>query len=114
MTKRAYIAGPMRGYPHYNFPAFDSAVLELHAMDIHGISPADLDRLIYGWADHPPPGIEFTPEDTDNMLARDFAVIRELTPGTDFIYMLKGWEQSKGATAEYQYAIYRGLEVILQ
>jgi hypothetical protein len=39
-----YIAGPMRGYDKFNFPAFDAARDRFTAMKWHVISPADIDR----------------------------------------------------------------------
>lgn len=39
-----YLAGPMRGRPHYNFAAFDRARDRLLALGHAVISPADLDR----------------------------------------------------------------------
>jgi hypothetical protein len=40
---RVYIAGPMRGIPEFNFPAFDAAARG-RAMGLEIISPAELDR----------------------------------------------------------------------
>ncbi len=39
-----YIAGPMSGYPQYNFPAFDEARDELRENGWQVVSPADMDR----------------------------------------------------------------------
>jgi len=46
MTKKVvFIAGPMRGYKDYNFPAFDRAERILRNMGYHPVSPAVMDRL---------------------------------------------------------------------
>ena len=44
MSKRLYIAGPMRGIPQYNFPVFDAARDKAIALGWDAVSPADLDR----------------------------------------------------------------------
>src|SRR5262245_23383467 len=44
--KKIYIAGPMRGYPSYNFPAFDEAEAALTAGGWRVLSPAAMDRAI--------------------------------------------------------------------
>ena len=38
-----YIAGPMTGYPRFNFDAFDAARDDLRSDGYDVISPADLD-----------------------------------------------------------------------
>lgn len=45
-SRRAYIAGPMRGYDRFNFPAFDAAKDRLIEMGWDVVSPADLDRAV--------------------------------------------------------------------
>ncbi len=42
--RTVYIAGPMRGYTHFNFPAFDGARDLGKSLGWKVISPADLDR----------------------------------------------------------------------
>lgn len=107
---KIYIAGPMRGYENCNFDAFDSARDAITEAGDIAISPADMDRLYEGWGKYAPEGLEFTLEDCKRFMRRDLAVIEEC----DAIYMLIGWEQSKGATLEKAYADYLGLKVILQ
>ena len=41
-----YIAGPMRGYPRFNFDAFDAAQSHLESLGYRVISPAALDREV--------------------------------------------------------------------
>ena len=48
---RIYVAGPMRGFPLYNFPAFDAAAAELRRHGHTVISPADHDREM-GFNEH--------------------------------------------------------------
>ena len=114
MIRRAYLAGPMRGYPSYNFPAFDRARDLLASQGFIVISPADMDRLYEGWGEAPPEGIEFTPDECARFIRRDLEVLLTLTPEIDAIYMLRGWETSKGARAEKAVAEFRGLEVLYE
>lgn len=43
-TKTVYIAGPMRGLPRCNFPAFDAAERRLRRQGLAVINPAEEDR----------------------------------------------------------------------
>ena len=89
---RAYIAGPMRGYERYNFPAFDAAKDRLIMRGWEPVSPADLDREvgITGYSTDLPADFIY------GALRRDFAAIVTC----DAIVFLPGWEASSGAKAE--------------
>jgi hypothetical protein len=115
MTKRKiYIAGPMRGIPQFNFPAFDAAAKELRSYGWEVTSPADLEReaafdpstlpIDHDWSKVP----EWF--SLDDAIERDLRAIRE----ADAIYMLKGWEQSMGAKAEKSIAEWREIKVMYQ
>lgn len=113
--KTIYIAGPMRGIKHFNFPAFDAARDHLKDRGWNTISPADLDRAIgfyekafpddYDWID-----LKKADFDLNDAVDRDVKAIKECQA----IYMLKGWEKSKGATAEKALAEWLGLEVLYE
>lgn len=94
---RIYLAGPMRGYTDLNFPAFDSAKKKWELWGYEVISPADLDRK-EGCTDN------------RGYVKRDVAAI--LT--CDSIYLLKGWEDSIGASAEYFLARWIGLNILIE
>ena len=96
-----YIAGPMTGYPEYNFPAFDQARNDLER-DWNVISPADMDREIGFEVTH-----EVTPEFLRDAMRRDIDAIMHV----DALYALAGWENSKGASAEVALAKWRGIPV---
>lgn len=98
-----YIAGPMRGYPNYNFPAFHNAekVLEL---DYNVLSPARADELDGFDASKTH---EFTQADMMVFIRRDFEMIAR----ADAIAVLPGWEKSTGATAEVALAKWKGIPV---
>lgn len=102
---KIYIAGPMRGFPKFNFPAFDGARDRLSQKGWEVISPADLDREV-GFdetEDSAQPSKEFL----DEALVRDVQGILK----SDAMYMLSGWEKSTGATAEYWLARWRHIPI---
>jgi len=115
MTPTIYVAGPMRGKRFFNFPAFDSAKSELQMRGFRVVSPADLDRAIgfdpenlgsdYDWSDPSKCGFSMTAA-----IDRDVAALRKC----DAIYMLRGWESSKGAIAEKALAEWMELTVLYQ
>lgn len=109
---RIYIAGPMRGIAMYNFPAFDAARDKLRAQGWDPINPADLDRSIgfdplalpadWDWTQIPP-GFDFA-----LCRKRDIEALETCAA----IYMLPGWERSKGARAERAHAEWAGMRVM--
>lgn len=103
-VKTIYIAGPMRHYPQFNFPAFDAARDAFTADGWRVISPADIDRE-HG-IDPNTPRV-FSAAECRELARRDIAAILE----SDAIAMLPGWERSAGASAELAVAKWIGLEV---
>lgn len=109
-----YIAGPMRGYKHFNFPTFDEAQVRLEAAGFEVINPAEMDRQCgedpytypddFDWA-----GSTLTTCTVREVFLRDTSVICR---DADAIYLLPGWEDSKGAQAELALAKALGLFVI--
>ena len=95
MGYKVYIAGPMSGYEEFNFPAFNRAeeLLQETYGYKHVINPAKL---------HPTtdlPWAEFLKQD-----------LRELIT-CDAVFLLKGWEKSRGATLEAFVAYVLGLRL---
>jgi len=114
---KLYLAGPMRGYPKFNFPAFDFAAAKLRSQGFEVFSPADNDRQRMG--DKP-----FSSNDTGDeiKLEKDtgFNIRQALTDDThyicvhaDGIALLPGWEKSSGAKAEHALAEALGHTVII-
>ncbi|MCX7429346.1 MAG: DUF5664 domain-containing protein [Planctomycetia bacterium] len=101
-----YIAGPMRGYPQYNFPAFHGAAEEWSDLGWGVIDPAALDEAQ-----------GFNPEtddvqDAGDFMKRDIDCIMGLdVENGDGLAVLPGWEKSIGARAEVALARWRGLPV---
>lgn len=83
---RIYIAGPMTGLPDFNYPAFNAAAAQLRAQGLHVENPAEHGTVEGAeWGDY---------------LRYDIG--RVATCGA--IYLLKGWENSKGAQLEVHIA----------
>lgn len=112
--RRIYIAGPMRGHFQFNFDAFDSARDHLKEHGWNVVSPADLDRENGFDPSRLPDNFDWmtVPDDfnLEDAIRRDVEAILQC----DAIYMLKGWEDSKGATAEKSLAEWRRIEVMYE
>ena len=106
MPKKIYIAGPMTGYPQYNFTAFLDAEEDLTAKGWEVLSPArmDIDR---GFNPIEDPTAVFTDDMLQDAIIRNIAAILEF----DAIAMLNNWSESKGAKAEYYVARWAGLKI---
>lgn len=99
-----YLAGPMRGYPLFNFPAFLMAARVLTARGFEISSPAEKD-LEAGFDPSLP--IEGQKFDVGAAFRWDFeAVVKSRG-----IVLLPGWERSTGAKAERLVAQLSELEV---
>lgn len=117
MEKRlkVYVAGPMRGKPYFNFPAFDTASAELREAGFDPVSPAEMDRDVgfdpetfaedFDW--HDLGACEF---DLHLAIDRDVAALKKC----DAIYLLRGWEKSRGSLAEKAMAEWLDLAVMYQ
>lgn len=112
---KIYLAGPMRGYSQFNFPAFDAAAEKLRAEGHEVFSPAERDRKKYGdnCAANNATGDE-------KQFEKEFGgTIREclgvdlawICAEAEAIALLPGWENSKGARAEAATAYALGLQV---
>jgi len=109
---RVYIAGPMRGYEKFNFPAFDAARDLALSLGWEPISPADLDRDS-GFHEDAAPMEALGPEITRQFVDRDTTALLSLrSEHGDAIALLPGWEKSTGAVAEFFVARWLGLRVL--
>lgn len=114
--KRIYVAGPMRGIPEFNFPAFNAAAANLRAEGWTVFNPAEKDNERHGTDIS-----KGNATGDESIAAKDhgFNLREALALDLDFICrqadaigMLPGWERSKGATAEHATAVALGLHVI--
>ena len=97
---KLYLAGPMRGLPMHNFPAFDLAAAQLRALGHEVFSPAEHDREI-GYD----PAVLPTRQQLQQMMRWDLERVME----SEGVAFLPGWEQSRGASMERAVAHFLGL-----
>ena len=111
---KIYLAGPMRGIPNFNFPAFDYAAHKLRNQGYAVFSPADHDRSTDPRIENNPTGDERLAEQTTGFTIRDAlaADTHWICREADAIALLPGWEKSSGAKAEHALALALGLTVI--
>lgn len=114
---KIYLAGPMRGIPEFNFPAFNSAAAELRAYGHEVFNPAERDNERHG-TDISKGNVNGDEAHASAQhgfslrvaLGEDLAWI---TSQADAIALLPGWEQSTGAASERATAVALGLEIIV-
>lgn len=104
MIHKVYVSGPMRGYPEFNFPAFKMASLKLRCAGHTVFNPAEKDEEKYG-----PELATNNPTGDEALSSHDFGFnLREALASdcewicmtATAIFMLRGWQKSKGAIAE--------------
>jgi hypothetical protein len=90
-VKKLFISGPMTGLPDDNFPAFNFASYQLRAVGVRVENPAENPAQ----------------PDWQSYLRQ---AIRQLSY-CDGVWLLQGWEDSRGAQLEHEIAIRLGLPV---
>lgn len=105
MTKSVYIAGPMTGYPEFNFPLFNTVAAKLRADGWTVYNPAEKESE---------KGLDKEARVTGDARKAiengfDFREVYlwdiEKVINSDAIYMLPGWESSPGAVGEHSVAV---------
>lgn len=94
-----YLAGPMSGYPEYNFPLFEAVTAVLHSAKISILSPHEIDH-------------GETPETRGSLPYQTYidAGIKMLE-ACQGIILLPGWPQSSGSCNELSRSIDLGMPV---
>ena len=101
MRRTIYIAGQMAGLPYNNFPAFEEAERRLKECGWLPINPAHFNAVF---------GMDPTGKLLDAVCESERAAI----PHLDAIYLLKGWQKSKGAKRELEVALKHDLIVLVE
>jgi hypothetical protein len=101
--RKAYIAGPMRGYESFNFPLFNHVAAALRANGKIVFNPAEMD-VIDGFD---PDTADVVPDIADFM-ARDLPYVCRC----DEVWVLPNWIFSEGARLEVATAYALGKQII--
>lgn len=112
---KVYLAGPMRGIPKFNFPAFHKAAKKLRKQGYTVFNPAEKDTERHG-----------TDIGKDNPTGDEAKAVKDhgfnlrvalgddlewICKHADAVALLPGWRKSKGAKAEKATANALGLEI---
>jgi hypothetical protein len=110
---KLYVAGPMRGLPQLNFPAFYLAEGVFRSMGYEVLNPARMDdeKQVTTKDDVPEKGGPAGNEAWREMVRRDLDAVLV----ADAIALLKGWDRgSRGATAEAAVARWLNLPAYIE
>lgn len=97
---KVYLAGPMRGYPRFNFDAFAEARERLRSAGFEVLCPAE-NGLAMGFD----PDAPLDPQHLRDAFRWDVQAVLD----ADGLVLLPGWEQSEGASLEVHIATAIGL-----
>lgn len=98
MITTIYIAGPMRGYPNHNIPAFRAAASLFRERDFVVVSPVELGDVVGGQDSGWPP-IRFLRND-----------LQHITLHCNAMALLPGWQKSTGARCEASVGVTLGFQ----
>lgn len=100
-----YIAGPMTGCVDFNYPKFNTAAAALRKIGWIVKNPVEISET-FGTADE----IDANPTLLNRVLAAELEVVRHCAA----IYLLRGWERSRGARGELAEALRKGLQIFVE
>ena len=110
---KIYLSGPMTGIKHYNAPAFNDAEMLFRAYNWNDIiNPIKLDDPDPYTEEHRTGVWEC--KHRNRYLRRDLMLLADPQSKITHIYMLQGWEKSRGARLEKKIAEELGLHVVFQ
>ena len=101
---RIYVAGPMRGYPKFNYPKFNDYTESLRSVGWDVVNPVEIGAG-YGT----PEQINADPALLEAVMAAEILALKTC----DAIYLLDGWHKSEGALKELATAISYRLKIYL-
>lgn len=103
MVKKAYISGPITGMEYENAAAFGMASAIVKHYGMESLNPL---HIMHGDGTHKNPAYTH-----DDYIRED---IRLGLSKCDVIVLIPGWQHSKGACKELEWAQEHGLEILLQ
>lgn len=117
---RIYVSGPMTGHPDLNRPAFDAAAKRLRDEGHFVINPHDL-TMLFGTPQEVSDSFrclylgfsrsgQGTSELALYLIDAELAAVRSC----DAIYLLRGWNDSRGAKMELQEALKHNLKILVE
>ena len=111
---QCYLAGPMRGIPKFNFPAFFEAAAYLRDRGHKVFNPAarDIEKVGDDVCTSPTGNLKTAEKKGFNLREALAADTRWICLHADAIVLLPGWENSKGACAEKALGHALELEII--
>lgn len=95
--KRIYISGPITGIDNYQ-EKFKAAEEKLLREGYEPVNPASMGKELWNWMRY------------EEVMELDLCLLGMCSS----VYMLKGWEQSKGANREYGYALAKRMEILFE
>jgi hypothetical protein len=115
--RKVYVAGPMRGIPEFNFPAFNAAAAALRKIGCKVFNPAERDIERHKGVDISKgnaTGDEKQAAATYGFSLRDALGddLAFICKYADAVALLPGWQNSKGAKAEHATADALGLVIV--
>lgn len=116
MNNKIYIAGRITGDPNYKakFKSAETAVKDWQFFDRHGVKYY-IRHSHFGFEAVNPAEFTLFGKILDRYPWRvAMAVCLCKLLGCSYVYMLKDWKQSKGATKEHKWAKFFGKEIIYQ
>jgi hypothetical protein len=118
-AKRIYIAGPMQGIPHFNFPRFNAVAAAFRSNGHTVFNPAEQDNERHGKdisADNASGSVADAKATHGFCLRTALAAdLKFICESANLLVLLPGWEKSQGAQAEWRTALAlksEGMEII--
>ena len=114
MIKKIYIAGKMTGLPFYNYDAFyraEKKLLKAYPKKTI-INPAKIGYMVVKSKDDSLCADGYFVGDVSAFVDDIITAERDALSTCDCIYLLKGWETSKGTRTELKYALEHNFEIL--
>jgi len=106
---KVYLAGPMRGIPYFNFPAFHEAqaLLAYHGFDVFNPARRDEEAGLV-WSECPEGSEEEMERQCFDISAALLEDIQYVMYEAEAVVLLDGWNESDGAVTEASVASMMG------